>query len=356
MSDSKSSSKLSGESLLDIPLAFATCSIGYNDNHTLSKKIDAIAGAGFQGIELSMPDVVSFANQQLKPTIPITKEDYDDLCTAGKDIKAICDSKGLQIYMIQPFANFEGWPKGSARRKEVFTRAEGWIRVMHAVGTDMLQVGSTDTPDSEITTDREEIVADLRELADMLAKHDFKLAYENWAWSTHAPDWIDIWDICQKVHKENFGLCLDTFHSCGREWADPTTASGILEDGRSPEQVRKDWEASCQKFTETVSAEKIFVLQISDAYKVDPPLSKDTIDGLRTRCRWSHDYRPLPFEGYLPVADFTKAVLKTNFRGWISYEPFDHGPDGKGKEYELSSYAKQGMESHKELMEACIET
>ena len=46
----------------------------------------------------------------------------------------------LKIAMLQPFSNFEGWPTGSAQRAAVFQRAHGWIEIMQAVGTDMLQV------------------------------------------------------------------------------------------------------------------------------------------------------------------------------------------------------------------------
>jgi hypothetical protein len=42
--------------------------------------------------------------------------------------------------MLQPFANFEGWPKESSERKDAFNRAAGWSSIMEAVGTDMLQV------------------------------------------------------------------------------------------------------------------------------------------------------------------------------------------------------------------------
>ena len=131
----------------------------------------------------------------------------------------------------------------------------------------------------------------------------------------------------------------------------------MLEDGRSAEQITKDWEASCQRLAETVSAAKIFVLQISDAYRPVKPISTETIDGLRLRKRWSNDFRPFPFEGYLPVVEFTKAVLKTGFRGWFAYEVFDHtDPDGKGKEHALDEYAKQGMQKQTKLMDACAES
>ena len=32
-----------------------------------------------------------------------------------------------------------GWPEGSKEREDAFSRAKGWIEIMKAVGTDMLQ-------------------------------------------------------------------------------------------------------------------------------------------------------------------------------------------------------------------------
>ena len=71
--------------------------------------------------------------------------------------------------------------------------------------------------------------------------------------------------------------------------------------------------------TAKVLPEKIFFLQISDAYEMDPPLDKEPDEqGLRPKGRWSYDYRPLPYDrGYLPVVEVTKAVLGTGFRGWL---------------------------------------
>lgn len=215
-----------------------------------------------------------------------------------------------------------------------------------------IKVGASDTPAEKIGTDRNRFVSDLRELADMLAEHRFRLAYENWCWSTHAPDWADVWDIVHKVDRPNIGLCLDTFQSAGGEWGDPTTASGKLD--KAPEQLESDWKASLTNLAKTIPKDKIYLLQISDAYKPKQPFGKDVDEsGTRPKGRWSHDFRPLPFQGYLPVVDFAKAVLGTGFRGWFSYEVFDGGPEGKGRDYELLSYAKEAMKTQRKLLEAC---
>lgn len=341
------------DSLDSIPLAYASCSIGCKKEHTLPKKLDAIAKAEFQAIELSMPDLVSFANM-LHSESTIEDHNFPELTSAARNLKSILDDKKLKVFMIQPFANFEGWSKGSPERVDAWKRVEGWTKIMEAVGCDMLQVGSSDSPADKIGTDRGRFVQDLQELADYLAKKNMRIAYENWCWSTHAPNWEDVWDICKKVNRPNFGLCLDTFQSAGGEWGDPTTASGKIEDGRSPEQLEKDWKASCDKLARTVPKDKIYLLQISDAYKPQRPLAREERDGLRPRGRWSMSLRPLPFEGYLPVVDFTKAVLQTGFRGWFSYEIFDGGPNGKGRDYELEPFAQHAMETQTELMDAVV--
>ncbi|KAK4995118.1 hypothetical protein LTR66_004997 [Elasticomyces elasticus] len=340
-------------SLQSIPTSYASCSIGCKDEHTLPKKLDAISAAGFHAIELSMPDLLSFASMHLRHEVG--PYDYDDLCTAAKVVKAQCDAKGLKILMLQPFANFEGWAQGSEEREDAFTRLRGWIRIMDACGTDMLQVGSSDSPEEKIGSDRNRFVSDLRELADMLAEHHFRVAYENWCWSTHAPHWRDVWDIVQKVDRPNIGLCLDTFQTAGGEWGDPTTESGLVD--KPKEQLEADWQESLNDLAKTVPKDKIYLLQISDAYKLKTPLSKEPDEsGTRPRGRWSHDFRPLPFEGYLPTVEMAQAVLRTGFRGWFSYEIFDSGPDGKGKDHELIPAAKKAMECQKRFLEACADS
>lgn len=326
-----------------IPLSLASCSIGL-PKHNLHQKLEAISQAGFKGIELSFPDLLSHANElinlgQIKSPQNqhdndggVAEDDWPTLCEAAKSAARLCTSHGLKILVLQPFANFEGWPQGSPEREAGFARAKGWLSIMEASGCDMLQVGSTDSPAA--SGDKSKLAADLGELADLLRPKGFRIAYENWCWATHAPGWKDVWEIVQLAGRDNIGLCLDTFQSAGGEWGDPTTESGKLEGGKGgeggvdEEALQKSWHDSLRELAATVPAEKIYFLQISDAYLMKPPLvprpepNDDT--GLRPRGRWSHDYRPLPYDGgYLPIADFTRAVLGTGFRGWLSVEVFD---------------------------------
>jgi len=109
-----------------------------------------------------------------------------------------------------------------------------------------------------------------------------------------------------------------------------------------------------QHLAATVPGDKIYLLQISDAYKVSPPLEDKVIGDLRPRGRWSHDFRPMPYDGgYLPIEDFARAVLQTGFRGWFSMEIFDGGPEGKGRTYDINEFAKKAMVNMQKLLDNC---
>ncbi|KAJ5583382.1 hypothetical protein N7535_002002 [Penicillium sp. DV-2018c] len=332
-------------SLKQVPLSYASCSIGCTPTDILPSRLQAISEAGFSGIELSFPDILAYGKHLTGQEI--AADDYPAILSVASNIRKRCEENGLKIMMLQPFSNLEGWPKGSTEREEAFARATGWMEIMNVVGTDLLQVGATDTPAEKINLDREHIVSDLRLLCDLLAKRNYRLAYENWCWSTHAPGWKEVWEIVKAVDRPNCGLCLDTFQTAGSEWGDPTTESGLIESV-SRDELRKRFDASLEELANTVPAEKIYLLQVSDAYKVSPPLEDKTIDGLRPRGRWSHDYRPMPYEG-----DVAKAVLRTGFRGWFSMEIFDSGPRGTGKKYELGSYAAKAMDRMQKFLKNC---
>jgi sugar phosphate isomerase/epimerase len=85
-----------------------------------------------------MPDILSYGQQTTGKEVD--PKDYATLKQVGQDIRKLCQQHRLHILMLQPFANFEGWPKGSDERKDAFDRAKGWSEIMEAAGTDMLQV------------------------------------------------------------------------------------------------------------------------------------------------------------------------------------------------------------------------
>lgn len=317
---------------MSIPLSCATSSIppfpassDAESTGNLPSKLDAISKAGFQGIELAFPDLVAYSTEL--EGHDVDAKDFDTIVKTAKRVQSQCKDLDLKVMMLQPFANWEGWETGSKETRDAEERADGWIRVMEAVGTDMIQVGSTDA--EGISMDRNRLAEDVGRFGEKLAKKGFKLCYENWAWSTHAPTWRDVDEIVKMIGKENVGLCLDTFQTAGYEWGDPTTKSGKVEG----EEVDKTYQKSLESLSTTIPADKIFVLQVSDAYRPPKPLDdKPDENGLRPRGRWSSKFRPMPGKegGYLPIIEMGAAVLKTGFRGWFSLEIFDGGPRGTG--------------------------
>ncbi|GAA5887358.1 hypothetical protein JCM5296_007111 [Sporobolomyces johnsonii] len=342
---------MSFDSFASIPRCFASCSLGQSTDK-LSDRLSHLSAAGFTQIELSMPDLVAFASQYFGRDIK--DNDYHALCQAGEEVKKLCKAKGLQIFVLQPFANFEGWPEGSDERLDAFNRVAGWVAIMRAVGTETLQVGASDS--EGIDTSRDYVVRDLGLLCDLLAIQGFRVAYENWCWSSHAPTWRDVYELVDAVRRAghpNIGLCLDSFQTAGSEWADPTRAGGLNDDPDRDAKLAQ----SLDELSKLVPAEMIYFYQVSDAYKVEPPLENRKVKGLRPRGRWSHDYRPLPFEGgYLPVVQVTRAVLKTGFRGTFSVEVFDGGKDGTGKkDVDLEDFANKAKERLERLLSECAE-
>lgn len=126
------------ESLQNIPLSYASCSIGTKESDTLPRKLEAIAAAGFTAIELSFPDILAYGSQITGKELG--SREYGQLVNVTKEIKKLVDSNGLKVMMLQPFGNFEGWPGGSREREDALRRADGWMDIMEAAGTDLLQV------------------------------------------------------------------------------------------------------------------------------------------------------------------------------------------------------------------------
>ena len=129
---------MSPSSLSTIPTCYATVSVGTPAHH-LADKLAAIAAADFQGIELGFPDLLSWARRHHGREID--DHDWAALSDAAAEARKMCETKKLKVVMLQPFANFEGWAEGSKERGDAFERARGWVRIMRALGCDMLQVG-----------------------------------------------------------------------------------------------------------------------------------------------------------------------------------------------------------------------
>lgn len=229
----------------------------------LPEKVEAIARAGFDGVEIFENDFLAFDG-------------------SPKDVGRMVRDFGLEITLFQPFRDFEGMPANLRHR--TFDRAERKFDVMQELGTDLVLVCSNVSPVSLGGIDR--AADDFRELGDRAAKRGLKVGYEALAWGRHINDHRDAWEIVRRADHNNIGLILDSFHTLSRKI-----------DINSIRSIPKD---------------KIFIVQLADAPLIDMDL-----------LYWSRHFRNMPGEGDLRVTAFTAAIAETGYDGYFSLEIFN---------------------------------
>ncbi|QYO78057.1 bifunctional sugar phosphate isomerase/epimerase/4-hydroxyphenylpyruvate dioxygenase family protein [Devosia salina] len=229
----------------------------------LREKLEAIAAAGFDGVEIFENDFLAFDR-------------------SPAEVRLMAEDLGLDITLFQPFRDFEGLPE--PQRRQAFDRAERKFDLMQALGAPLMLVCSSVAPAAMGGIDR--AAADFRELGERAAKRGSKVGYEALAWGRHVNDHRDAWEVVRRADHPNVGLILDSFHSLSRR-IDPDTIRSIPGD-------------------------KIFIVQLADA----PALDMDLL-------YWSRHFRNMPGEGDLPVVDFARAVAATGYTGPLSLEIFN---------------------------------
>ena len=229
----------------------------------LAEKLQAIAAAGFGGVEIFENDLLSFNG-------------------TPDDVRRMVADLGLEISAFQPFRDFEGMP--GDKRARVFARAERKFDLMQQLGCKLLLICSNVSPDSLGGIDR--AAADLRELGEQASKRGMRVGFEALAWGRHISDHRDAWEAVRRADHKSIGLVLDTFHTFARKI-----------DLNSIRSIPKD---------------KIFLVQIADAPLVDmDPLS------------WSRHFRNFPGQGELPLLDFMAALSATGYDDVLSLEIFN---------------------------------
>jgi 4-hydroxyphenylpyruvate dioxygenase len=229
----------------------------------LPAKLDAIAKAGFGGVEIFENDFLAFD-------------------ATPREVGTMVRDYGLEITLFQPFRDFEGMPE--PHRSRAFDRAERKFDVMHELGTDLVLVCSNVSPIALGGLDR--AADDFRELGERASKRALRVGYEALAWGRHINDHRDAWEIVRRADHANVGLILDSFHTLARNI-----------DVNSIRSIPK---------------EKIFIVQLADAPLFDMDL-----------LYWSRHYRNMPGEGDLPVVEFMQAVAATGYDGYLSLEIFN---------------------------------
>lgn len=227
------------------------------------EKLQAIAAAGFDGIEIFENDFLAFDG-------------------SPRAVGQMVRDAGLEITLFQPFRDFEGLPE--PQRARAFDRAERKFDVMQELGTDLMLVCSNVAPLSLGGVDR--AAADLRELGERAARRGLRVGYEALAWGRHVNDHRDAWEIVRRVDHPNTGIILDSFHTLARK----TDVNSIR----------------------SIPGDKIFIVQLADAPQIDMDLFY-----------WSRHFRNMPGEGDLPVTAFMQAVAATGYDGVLSLEIFN---------------------------------
>lgn len=230
---------------------------------TLDEKLEAIAAAKFDAVEIFENDLVTFNG-------------------TPSDVRRTCEDLGLEVVTLQPFRDFEGLP--TEQRERAFTRAERKFDVMRELGCDLLMICSNVAPQSLGGIDR--AAADLHELGERAARRGMRIAFEALAWGRHISDYRDAWEAVRRADHSAVGLVLDSFH--------------ILARGTDLSAIR------------AIPGDRIFLTQLADA----PKLQMDYLS-------WSRHFRNFPGQGDLAVLDFMEALAATAYDGPLSLEIFN---------------------------------
>lgn len=232
---------------------------------TLPEKLEAIAAAGFDGVEIFENDLLYYAG-------------------SPREIRQRCADLGLAITLFQPFRDFEGCRRDRLARN--LDRAERKFDLMQELGTDLVLVCSNVASDS--LGERQILVDDLRLLAERAGARGLRIGYEALAWGRHVNTWEQVWDIVREADHASLGMILDSFHTLSLK-GDPR---GIAQ----------------------VPGEKIFFVQMADA----PILAMDVLE-------WSRHFRCFPGQGEFDLPGFLAPILSTGYRGPLSLEIFNDG-------------------------------
>ncbi|EPX83191.1 Sugar phosphate isomerase/epimerase [Rubellimicrobium thermophilum DSM 16684] len=230
---------------------------------TFAEKLEAIAAAGFDGIEIFEQDFIA---SDFRP----------------EEVGRMVRDAGLEITLFQPFRDFEGLPE--PHRSRAFARAARKFDLMNQLGTDLMLVCSSVHPAAMGGIDR--MAADFAELGELARSHGVRVGFEALAWGRHVNDHRDAWEVVRRADHPNVGLILDSFHTLARR-IDPDTIRRIPGD-------------------------RIFFVQLADA----PAIEMDPL-------YWSRHFRNMPGEGDLDVTAFLRAVLATGYAGPLSLEIFN---------------------------------
>ncbi|MFK3972842.1 3-dehydroshikimate dehydratase QuiC [Pseudomonas sp. NPDC087358] len=232
---------------------------------TLPEKLEAIAAAGFDGVEI-------FENDLLY---------YDG---SPRNVRQMCADLGIAITLFQPFRDFEGCRRDRLQRN--IDRAERKFDLMQELGTDLVLVCSNTASDS--LGEQSILLDDLSLLAERAGARKLRVGYEALAWGRHVNTWQQVWNLVRQIDHPSLGVLLDSFHTLSLK-GDPSAIADIPGD-------------------------KIFFVQMADA----PILAMDVLE-------WSRHFRCFPGQGEFNLPGFLAPILRSGYTGPLSLEIFNDG-------------------------------
>jgi 4-hydroxyphenylpyruvate dioxygenase len=312
--------------------AIASMSLGRAWLHNLDYKLDQAKANNFLGIEMFFEDLEYLACSRYSLPSNASPSPEAQL-HAARTIRTLCSERGLTIIGLQPFMHYEGLLDRSEHAQRI-EKLKLWFKIAKELGTDIIQIPGNFLDKDQITGEWDVVVSDMREVADMgLAQTPvIKFAYENLCWSTFFDTWELAWELVERVDRENFGICLDTFNIAGRVYADPASANGKTLN------AEEDLKKSLEQMVKKVDLKKVFYIQVVDAEKMRDPLVEGHafyVEGQPARMSWSRNARLFAGEegGYLPVMDVTRAIIEgLRYTGWVSMELFSRTMSEPGEE------------------------
>ena len=238
-------------------------------NGSLSDKLQAMRGAGFEHVMLMARDLVSHPGG------------------VEKAVQTLRDS-GMRPTGFQVLRDFEGL-SGRLHDYKVDV-AKSMLQMCAATGARTLLACSSAL--RHASQDPEHIVADLRKLAMLALPLGIRVAYEALSWGREVHETQVAYEFICQADCPNLGLGLDSFH-----YLAANTPMDLIDD---------------------LDPERIFLVQLSDFMWQDTPTFEERISTART-------YRVFPGEGVHTeqLADMVLRLERLGYAGDYSFEVFN---------------------------------
>jgi 4-hydroxyphenylpyruvate dioxygenase len=281
----------------------ATMSLG-SPNHCLRLKLELAAAAGFEGIEMYWDDLAAHARAHHR----------SDMRAAASSVADLCADLDLAVISVQPFRNYDGiiCPDEHTARLDEFRE---WMRIAALLRTDTIGVPATIDPRGHHVNDRNAVISDMRELAELAATRDMRIAYENLCFSASTSTWQDAWDVVRSVGLDNIGFLPDTFNICGSAYADPGNKGMRVPD------AERAFKKSMDELSRRIDPKRVFAIQVADGEWLPEPIGPghpwmQAPGVLNPHMAWSRNARMFPLErgAFLPVLDVLRALTERKRR------------------------------------------